>query len=38
MTGKIIATRVIDPARNGVIDAEALSRRAAAEAKALRSL
>jgi hypothetical protein len=33
-----IATRIIDLARNGVIDAKALSRRVIAETQAMRSL
>jgi len=33
-----IATRIIDLARSGITDAEALSRRVIAETKALRSL
>ena len=33
-----VATRIIDLARNGVIDAEALSERVVAEVKAMRSL
>jgi hypothetical protein len=35
---EVIATRIIDLARSGVIDAKALSERVIAEAKALRSL
>jgi hypothetical protein len=35
---KVIAERIIDLARNGVIDAAALSDRIVAEAQALRSL
>ena len=35
---EVIATRIIDLARNGVIDAKALSDRVIAEAKAMRSL
>ena len=35
---EIIATRIIDLARNGVIDAKALSDRVIAETKALRAL
>ena len=35
---KTVATRIIDLARNGVIDAKALSERVIAETKALRSL
>lgn len=35
---EVIAARIIDLARNGVIDAKALSERVVAEAKALRSL
>jgi len=33
-----VAARIIDLARNGVIDAKALSRRVVAEVRALRSL
>jgi hypothetical protein len=33
-----VATRIIDLARNGVIDAKALSNRVIAEVKAMRSL
>ena len=35
---EVIATRIIDLARNGVIDATALSKRVIAETKALRKL
>ena len=35
---QVIAARIIDLARNGVIDADALSRRVLAEMKAVRSL
>jgi len=35
---EVIAARIIDLARNGVIDAEALSDRVIAETKALQSL
>jgi hypothetical protein len=35
---EVIATRIIDLARNGVIDATALSERVVAESKAMRSL
>ena len=35
---QVIAARIIDLARNGVIDAHALSERVVAETKALRSL
>jgi hypothetical protein len=35
---EVIATRIIDLARNGVIDATALSERVVAEEKAMRSL
>jgi len=35
---EVVATRIIDQARNGVIDANALSDRVIAETKALRSL
>ena len=35
---EIIAARIIDLARNGVVDADALSARVVAEARALRSL
>ena len=35
---EVIATRIIDLARTGVIDAKALAARVVAEAKALRSL
>lgn len=35
---EVIAARIIDLARNGVIDAKALSERVVAETKALRTL
>jgi hypothetical protein len=35
---EVVATRIIDLARNGVIDAKALSARVIAETKAMRSL
>ena len=35
---EVVATRIIDLARNGVIDAKALSERVIAEVKAMRSL
>jgi hypothetical protein len=35
---EVIATRIIDLARNGVIDAGALSERVVAEVRAMRSL
>jgi len=35
---EVIATRIIDLARNGIIDAKALSERVIAETKAMRSL
>jgi hypothetical protein len=35
---EVIATRIIDLARNGVMDAKALSDRVIAETKAMRSL
>jgi hypothetical protein len=35
---EVIAARIIDLARNGVIDAKALSERVVAETKAMRSL
>ena len=35
---EVVATRIIDLARNGVIDSEALSERVIAEVKAMRSL
>lgn len=35
---EVIAARIIDLARNGVIDAKALSERVIAETKAMRSL
>jgi hypothetical protein len=35
---EVIAARIIDLARNGVIDAKALSDRVVAETKAMRSL
>jgi hypothetical protein len=35
---EVVAARIIDLARNGVVDAKALSKRVVAEAKALRSL
>ena len=35
---EVVATRIIDLARNGVIDAKALSDRIIAETKAMRSL
>jgi hypothetical protein len=35
---QIIATRIIDLARNGVIDAQALSERVIAEANAMRKM
>ena len=35
---EVIATRIIDLARNGVIDAKALTDRVVAEANAMRSL
>jgi hypothetical protein len=35
---EVIAARIIDLARNGVLDAKALSTRVVAETKALRSL
>ena len=35
---EVIAARIIDLARNGVVDAKALSERVLAEARALRSL
>ena len=35
---EVVATRIIDLARNGVVDAKALSERVIAEAKALSSL
>ena len=35
---EVIATRILDLARNGVIDAKALRDRVVAEAKAMRSL
>jgi hypothetical protein len=35
---EVIATRIIELARNGVIDAKALSARVVAETKAMRSL
>jgi hypothetical protein len=36
--GQVVATRIIDLARNGVIDAKALSDRVIAETNAMRSL
>ena len=35
---EVVATRIIDLARNGVIDAKALSTRVVAEVRAMRSL
>ena len=35
---EVIATRIIDLARNGIIDAEVLSERVIAETEAMRSL
>ena len=35
---EVIATRIIDLARNGVVDAKALSERVITETKAMRSL